>query len=71
MKVRIELCDRCAKQLAAWQQQFDQRTMASMAGQILQKCPECSAKLPPTEGTLFTKLPQDFEADFQPNAKPR
>lgn len=66
MKVKLELCDNCARQLAAWRARFDERTMGAMAAQVLQKCPQCSSKLPPTEGHLFTKLVQDFEADFEP-----
>lgn len=69
--VRVQLCERCENQLVAWKQKLGERAMAAMAGQILQKCPECASKLPPTEGHLFTKLPSDFEPDFQPDPRPR
>jgi hypothetical protein len=63
-RVTVRLCERCTQQLKAWRNRFDERTMAAMVGQILQRCPECASQLPPTEGTLFTKLPVDFEPDF-------
>jgi len=71
LQVKVELCDNCAKQLAAWQQKLGERAMAAMAGQILQGCPTCRAQLPPTEGHLFTKLQREFEPDFQPVGKLR
>ena len=64
--VKLRLCEKCERQLAAWQRNLGERAMAAMAGQILQACPECASKLPQTEGHLFTKLPRDFEADFVP-----
>jgi len=69
--VKVKLCDNCAKQLQAWRHKFNERTMAAMAGQILQKCPTCRAQLPGTEGHLFTKLPLDFEPDFTEQPPPR
>jgi hypothetical protein len=64
--VKVKLCESCEAKLAAWRRNVGERAMAGMAGQILQACPSCASQLPQTDGHLFTKLPRDFEPDFEP-----
>lgn len=54
--LKVELCDACANKLAAIMGRLGEEAMGIEAGSILQSCPECASKLPPTEGKLFTDL---------------
>jgi hypothetical protein len=64
MRVRVELCDKCTAQLRAFKERLGEPAMATMAAAVLQSCPECRSKLPPTEGQYYTKLASDDREAF-------
>ena len=58
MKIKVELCERCAYVLRCWLHDCGPEAMAAEVGPTLRACATCRGQLPPGSDEMVTQLKQ-------------